>query len=235
MTRADKTKNPERPLRIHELAPAEEERTDELVPKQRTPQRTPVPSPPPASSPVHHVSLEQFSLDQLRIELAMKKRLTVLRRRKVAMQALMTAADMTSIFASLAVVKDIHRGDELHPVASSLVNDAQITGELLLTRSLVDRFTSPRSFGGLAFSHSKAQILINHLFQTIVPSFGTIPITAEILVATGFPVVDSIELLPHIRVIVDDIRAKISSLANVLVTVTGEESLFELVARTHRI
>jgi hypothetical protein len=168
------------------------------------------------------------ALDSLIQQAASQRNLTLLRRRKFAMEALMSATDLSTIYAAMAIVKDLHQGcsSELHPMAAQLVSEAQRAGQMLLTQSLANRFTSPRCFGGLAYSDTKAHILIQHINQTIGPHLvGTMIITVEKLVALGLPWGDSMEITPYLRLIVDEIRRKFYSLTEMLLTITANQSL----------
>jgi hypothetical protein len=170
--------------------------------------------------PMRHMPLEQLAM-----EVACKRRITLLRRRKVALEALMIATDLPSLFAALRIVGELHDSSEFHPVAARLVEDAQMAGRGLLQQSLVERFTSPRAFGGLAFSDTKALLLIDHIFRILGPSLGTVHLTVEKLVSNGFPLMDSIEMLPHLGLIVSNIQDKTYALTQMVMSVTAEESL----------
>lgn len=247
--KAVKPKKPHRPLRTPE--PVQEATVSERIQERRTQHRTPqkisrplfpsIPRLSPSSSTIHAItpehpdtSMESSSLDELRkMELQAQHRLIILKRRKVAIQSLVTAMDFASIYASLAIVKELHVGVlHFNPMAAALVTDAEVAGRLLLTQSLMDRFTGIRVFGGLAFSEGKARALIDHLFQTVELFSGTIPITARLLVRIGVPSTDAIDMVPHIRVIVDEIQTKVFYLSRMLRAVTAEGSIMDSARRS---
>ena len=101
--------------------------------------------------------LEQLSIESLTMELALKRKMTVLRQREIALHGLVKARHIKTIFAYLAIVKVLREGDEFQPAVASLVNNAMVAGQLLLKQNLMNGFTSPRALGGLAFSAIKAE------------------------------------------------------------------------------
>ena len=163
--------------------------------------------------------LEQLSIESLTMELALKRKMTVLRRREIALHGLVEARHIKTIFAYLAIVKVLQEGDEFQPAVASLVNNALVAGQLLLKQNLMNGFTSPRAFGGLAYSAIKAKIFSDHLCETIGTSLGTIPITLEALMMTGLTLTESEEILPLLLPIEEDIKMNIISLGKVFATI----------------
>jgi hypothetical protein len=165
------------------------------------------------------------SSNQLWAQAVVQRRMNVIRRKTLAIEALTTATDVPSIFSSLWAFCQLHDGVKTDPVALNLASDAQTTGNLMLTHWLTEKFTSPRCFGGLAFSDVQSHILINRILNAFGASFGALDITTERLAAIGIPASVSAEILPHLSVIVGEIRARIHSLFDYIMYTTADPPL----------
>lgn len=127
-----------------------------------------------------------------------------------ALSALMTSTgDLISIRAALGLVKELFEGyDEIPPEVFQLANDAEVTSRYLMFQSLRDILTSPKSFGGLAFSDIKATSLINQVFEAMGPNLYIEVVSIEKMQLVGASTVDSRKLLPFVNTIGEEVRKK---------------------------
>jgi hypothetical protein len=137
-------------------------------------------------------------------------------RRLRSLEALIESQDLATIHASLTLVNQLHVACELHPSAVTLVNDAGVASRYLMYQSLMEQFTRPMSFGGLAYSDTKAKGLITHLFNSIGPSFWTSDFDQTELEGAGLSKLDSRKTLPHLRIIGEEIRTKLENIRRVV-------------------
>jgi hypothetical protein len=139
---------------------------------------------------------------------------SVILRRERAVKALEDAMDVQSAYAALKIVK------EVFPLDSSTLDDDDPTHQLIKKASLavpflmyklaVERFTRPRSFGGLAFSIAKAKRVAATLFQNIGPSCCSADITEKDLVKAGrIEITDARKVLPLLKDVGIETRGKV--------------------------
>ncbi len=157
-----------------------------------------------ASAPVETAELEEqkskTSLDEKEIKQA---------RRKIALEALYDAEDMPSIFNLLELVKELHEGFQMHPTAIDLVQKATTASEYLMFKSVVERLTRPRSFGGLAWAETKAKQIADKLFETMGSECCAVDVSENKLVKKGGQeMTDARRILPHLIAVGEEINDK---------------------------
>ena len=146
-----------------------------------------------------------------------------LRQREFATRALMVAQDMQSIYAALWVFDQVHEGnmETMDEMALTLWSNNQDSGTYLLTKYLLDKFTSPHCYGGLGYSDMDAHFLINKILEAFGSAFGAFEITFERLVEVGFPPHRAFGIHPVLSFIVGEIRSKIDWLFHEISTSTA--------------
>jgi hypothetical protein len=139
---------------------------------------------------------------------------SVILHRERALKALEDAIDVQSAYAALKIVK------EVFPLNSStaldddprqqLIKKASLAVPFLMYKMTVERFTRPRSFGGLAFSIAKAKRVAATLFQNIGPSCCSADITENDLVKAGrIEITDARKVLPLLKDVGIETRGKV--------------------------
>jgi len=165
------------------------------------------------------------SYNQMLMEATVQRRMNVIRRKKLAVEALMAATDIPSIFSSLWAFRQLHDGGRTAPIAMNLASDAQTTGHIMLTQWLTEKFTSPRCFGGLAFSDRESHLLVNIILDSFGASFGALDITARRLVSVGIPASAAVEIHPIVACMVREIRDKIHWIFREIMDATADAPL----------
>jgi hypothetical protein len=153
---------------------------------------------------------------------------SVILQRGRALQALKDATDLQSAYAALKIVK------EVFPLNSStaldddprqqLIKKASLAVPFLMYKMTVERFTRPRSFGGLAFSIAKAKRVAATLFQNIGPSCCSADVTEKDLVkAGGIEITDARKVLPLLKDVGIETRGKVEAVRKSVMGDDGDD------------
>jgi len=134
--------------------------------------------------------------------------------RERAMAKLREATDLPTSYAALKLVKDnLHRGTKLTKQDEKLLRQASLAVPFLMYKQCVELFTRPRNFQGLAFSIAKAELIAKKLFESIGPACCSETVTeAELVNACGIEKVDAHKVLPKLRQIGQEARAKVEEI-----------------------
>jgi hypothetical protein len=141
---------------------------------------------------------------------------TVLLQRERALKALEDATDVQSAYAALKIVKEVFRLDpskvDDDDPTQQLIKKASLAVPFLMYKLAVERFTRPRSFGGLAFSIAKAKRVAATLFQNMGPSCCSTSVTEKDLVKAGqIEITDARKVLPLMKDVGIETRAKVEA------------------------
>lgn len=145
----------------------------------------------------------------------------LLRQRDRALKALENSTDLPSAYAALKVAKEVFR------INSSTVDDdptlkliekASLAVPFLMYKISVERFTRPRSFGGLAFSIAKAKRVAAVLFQNIGPACCSAGMTEKELVKLGrVEAADARKVLPKLKDVGIEARAEVENIRKLVI------------------
>jgi hypothetical protein len=143
---------------------------------------------------------------------------TVLLQRERALKALEDATDVQSAYAALKIAKEVFRLDSSTVVVDDddptqrLIKTASLAVPFLMYKVAVERFTRPRSFGGLAFSIAKAKRVAAALFQNMGPSCCSSSVTEKDLVKAGqIEITDARKVLPLMKDVGVETRAEVEA------------------------
>jgi hypothetical protein len=106
-----------------------------------------------------------------------------------------------------------------------LIKKASLAVPFLMYKLAVERFTRPRSFGGLAFSIAKAKRVAATLFENMGPSCCSANVTEKDLVKAGqIEITDARKVLPLMKDVGIETRTKVESVRK-LVMGDADETL----------
>jgi hypothetical protein len=114
--------------------------------------------------------------------------------------------------------------------ATAILEDAETRGIVLLSNLLLSSFLKPRLLGGLGFSYTKANLVVEGIILRLADLIGRINISLEALMALGLSLNDSIEIGTHLRVIGTAIREKSLSLRHLLIVAGGSRLTSSLIS-----
>lgn len=155
---------------------------------------------------------------------------TVILQRERALKALEDATDVQSAYAALKIVKEVCQLDSStaeddDDPTQQLIQKASLAVPFLMYKLAVERFTRPRSFGGLAFSIAKAKRVAATLFQNMGPSCCSADVSEKDLVKVGgLEITDARKVLPLMKDVGIETRAKVDAVRK-LVMDDGDEAL----------
>jgi hypothetical protein len=149
--------------------------------------------------------------------------------RERALKALEDATDVQSAYAALKIVKEVFRLDlstvDDDDPTQQLIKKASLAVPFLMYKLAVERFTRPRSFGGLAFSIAKAKRVAATLFENMGPSCCSANVTEKDLVKAGqIEITDARKVLPLMKDVGIETRTKVESVRK-LVMGDADETL----------
>jgi hypothetical protein len=152
---------------------------------------------------------------------------TVLLQRERALKALEDATDVQSAYAALKIVKEVFRLDSSKvdddDPTQQLIKKASLAVPFLMYKVTVERFTRPRSFGGLAFSIAKAKRVASTLFQNMGPSCCSTSVTEKDLVRLGkIEITDARKVLPLMKEVGIETRAKVEAVRKLVMEEVDE-------------
>jgi hypothetical protein len=155
---------------------------------------------------------------------------TVLLQRERALKALEDATDVQSAYAALKIVKEVFRLDSFKvdddDPTQQLIKKASLAVPFLMYKLAVERFTRPRSFGGLAFSIAKAKRVATTLFQNMGPSCCSTSVTVKDLVKAGqIEITDARKVLPLMKDVGVETRAKVEAVRKLVMDDDVDEAL----------
>jgi hypothetical protein len=148
-------------------------------------------------------------------EESVEEKTTILQRER-ALKALEDATDVQSAYAALKIVKEVFRLDSStvddDDPKQRLIKKASLAVPFLMYKLAVERFTRPRSFGGLAFSIAKAKRVSATLFENMGPSCCSANVTEKDLVKAGrVEISDARKVLPLMKDVGIETRAKVEA------------------------
>ncbi len=131
----------------------------------------------------------------------------MLRRRLFVVDFLLSANDISSIYAGIVVVNDLYQGEDFPPYLARLVLNTEAMGIILLTQRLMEDFAKPRILGGLSSSGLGARLLVKRMIDRLTLSLmGDMVLMPEQMLGVGLAFPESLEVLSMLRKIVDEVR-----------------------------
>jgi hypothetical protein len=153
----------------------------------------------------------------------------LLNRREIALNLMRNATTLSSVVASTRLVRELYAGCRMES-ATAILEDAETRGIVLLSNLLLSSFLKPRLLGGLGFSYTKANLVVEGIILRLADLIGRINISLEALMALGLSLNDSIEIGTHLRVIGTAIREKSLSLRHLLIVAGGSRLTSSLIS-----
>jgi hypothetical protein len=141
---------------------------------------------------------------------------SVILQRERALKALEDATDVQSAYAALKIAKEVVRLDSStvddDDPTQRLIKKASLAVPFLMYKQAVERFSRPRSIGGLAFSIAQAKRVAVTLFQNMGPSCCSADVTEKDLVKAGqIEIKDARKVLPLLKDLGIETRAKVEA------------------------